>query len=388
MKKLSRNSLKNYSTVHKETQKNSLNYKISSQILLNRCSSVEIIHPFTANEESSIKDHQEPTFSHDSKIQRIEELEKKLRETEEKHKVDTENMQSYINLLRKKVQSGKGIGRDSLKKDRSLGYLSANKPKEPENRDSASNQIFSAKIQMLSLDKNKLELALLDAEKDMKRLYEEIKYQSEIITNYKDKNSSRYIEEIKERALELERQLEEEKKKGSEVRKAREETEDRARKQEQEILYLQEQVRFYEDSDIPKEVKKYQILKKSEQLLESAKIACKDLIHKFSKEINEKLNQLTLKTQKLENEENKINHLFKLLQHRVNTSGMANLAKITREFEITKKELEEAMRENYDLHETLEQMNYKSLQTQDKLVEENKKLKSLVRNLSDMKRLN
>lgn len=386
MKKLSRNSLYNYTTLHKETPKNSLNHKFSSQAL-NRCSSVEIVQPFTVNEES-IKDNQEPTFAYDSKLQRIEELEKKLRETEEKHKVDTENMQSYINLLRKKVQSSKTIANGSLKKDRSLGHLSTSKSKELETRDSASLQIFSTKIQMLSLDKNKLELALLDAEKDMKRLYEEIKYQSEIIANYKEKNSSQVIEEIKGRTLELERKVDEERKKGDKIRKANEEIEERARKQEQEILYLKEQVRFYEDSDIPKEVKKYQSLKKSEQLLESAKIACKDLIHKFSKEINEKLNQLTLKAQKLENEENKINHLFKLLQLRLNTSGMANLSKITKECEITKKELEEALRENYDLHETLEQMNFKSLQTQEKLIEENKKLKSLVRNLSDMKRLN
>lgn len=382
MERLQRKSLYHYSMQKKTTPKNSLNYNFTSQAL-NRCSSVEIVHPFAVTEES-LKNKPEILYTQDSKCTRIDELENKLREAEEKYKIDTENMQNYINLLRKKLQSGK----NSLKKEKSQGYLSTNKSRDTENRDSASFQIFSAKIQMLSLDKNRLELALLDAEKDMKRLYQEIKYQSEIIACYKEKNLGAEAEGMKKKIFELEMQADEREKAQDELKKAKEHAEGKARQQEQEILYLKEQIRFYEDSDIPKEVKKFQNQKKSEQLLESAKVECKEMIHKFSKEINDKLNHLTLKTQKLENEENKINHLFKLLQHRLNTSGISTLSKITKECEMTKKDLEEALRENYDLHETLEQLNAKSLETQERLTEENKKLKSIIRKLSDMKRLN
>lgn len=382
MERSQRKTLYHYSMQKKTTPKNSLSYNFASQTL-NRCSSVEIVHPFAVTEESR-KDKPENLYTQDSKYSRVEELEKKLREVEEKYKVDTENMQNYINLLRKKLQSDK----NSLKKEKSQGYLSTNKSRDADSRDSASFQIFSTKIQMLSLDKNRLELALLDAEKDMKRLYQEIKYQSEIIACYKEKGSGVEAEGMKQKIFELEMQADEREKRQEELRKGKERAEGRVKEQEQEILYLKEQIRFYEDSDIPKEVKKYQNQKKSEQLLESAKVECKEMIHKFSKEINDKLNHLTLKTQKLENEESKINHLFKLLQHRLSTSGISTLSKVTKECEMTKKELEEALRENYDLHETLEQLNAKSLETQERLTEENKKLKSIIRKLSDMKRLN
>lgn len=382
MERSQRKTLYHYSMQKKTTPKNSLNYNFASQTL-NRCSSVEIVHPFAVTEESR-KDKPENLYTQDSKYSRVEELEKKLREVEEKYKVDTENMQNYINLLRKKLQSDK----NSLKKEKSQGYLSTNKSRDADSRDSASFQIFSTKIQMLSLDKNRLELALLDAEKDMKRLYQEIKYQSEIIACYKEKGSGVEAEGMKQKIFELEMQADEREKRQEELRKGKERAEGRVKEQEQEILYLKEQIRFYEDSDIPKEVKKYQNQKKSEQLLESAKVECKEMIHKFSKEINDKLNHLTLKTQKLENEESKINHLFKLLQHRLSTSGISTLSKVTKECEMTKKELEEALRENYDLHETLEQLNAKSLEKQERLTEENKKLKSIIRKLSDMKRLN
>ena len=120
----------------------------------------------------------------------------------------------------------------------------------------------------------------------------------------------------------------------------------------------------------------------SEKLLEEAKALCKSQILAVAKEINDKMNFITLRTEQLENEEEKVNHLLKLLQNKLMTSGLPKLNKVLKELEITKQELEEAIRENYDLHETLEEINIKSLENQEVLEEENNRLKDIINSMS------
>ena len=117
----------------------------------------------------------------------------------------------------------------------------------------------------------------------------------------------------------------------------------------------------------------------SEKLLGEAKIQCKEKIKDIGKEINDKLSFITLRAEQLEEEEHKINHLLKLLQNRFASLNLSKYNKIAKENEITKQELEEALRENYDLHETLEEMNMKTLEKQDMLEQENKHLKEQIK---------
>jgi chromosome segregation ATPase len=336
--------------------------------------------------EESLKDSSPAVNPFDPKSQKIEELELKLIQTEAKYKLDTENLQNYINLLRKKLKTNK-LSFDSSVKRAGFTQSTSKAELDLKTEKSSSHHLYS-KLQALSNDKNRLELALSEAEKDLKRLYQEIKSQSEIIAGYKEKLSNSYVSSIEQKNKVLENQVKVEeiklKENEDENKKIREEMEGL----KQEIKYLQEKIMFYDDSDIPREVKKYENLRKGEKLLEIAKVECKEMIFKFSKEINEKYSEIVLRTQKLEFEEGKIHHLFKILQNKINTSGMANVTKLKKDLEIAKKELEEALRENYDLHETLEHINQVNAEKQEQLMIENEKLKNMIKVVQERRRHN
>jgi hypothetical protein len=120
-------------------------------------------------------------------------LEKRLKESEEKYELDINNMQEYINLLRKKINNNQNLTVDEQvkkEKEKTLIFYKALKAKEKECLEChKSNSInsFKNKIHLLMLDKNRLEESLYETENDMKRLYKEIKYQNEIIASYKEK---------------------------------------------------------------------------------------------------------------------------------------------------------------------------------------------------------
>ena len=125
--------------------------------------------------------------------EKILNLEKRLKESEEKYELDINNMQEYINLLRKKINNNQNLTVDEQvkkEKEKTLIFYKALKAKEKECLEChKSNSInsFKNKIHLLMLDKNRLEESLYETENDMKRLYKEIKYQNEIIASYKEK---------------------------------------------------------------------------------------------------------------------------------------------------------------------------------------------------------
>ena len=127
--------------------------------------------------------------------EKILNLEKRLKESEEKYELDINNMQEYINLLRKKINNNQNLTVDEQvkkEKEKTLIFYKALKAKEKECLEChKSNSInsFKNKIHLLMLDKNRLEESLYETENDMKRLYKEIKYQNEIIASYKEKTT-------------------------------------------------------------------------------------------------------------------------------------------------------------------------------------------------------
>lgn len=329
--------------------------------------------------------------------QTVSHLEQKLKETQEKYENDIENMQNYINLLRKKLDSSANPSplEDQLKKEKekSLAFYKALKAKEKECQDlhnTSTINNFQTKIQLLVLDKNRLETNLNEAEKDMKRLHEEIKCQSEIISNYKEKNSIDQSLIWKKKFENLSKDHEQAKKDILDHDHLKEIFESKIKDQAGEIAFLKEKLKIYENlkcatqkSDIPHNDKANNFTVdeylSTEKLLEGAKTECKIIIHTAAKEINDKFSLITLKAEQLENEENRINHMLKLLQTRIASSNFAKCNKLAKELEIAKQELEEALRENYDLHETLEDLNTKSLEKQETLTQENIKLREFIK---------
>ncbi|OMJ76968.1 hypothetical protein SteCoe_23554 [Stentor coeruleus] len=329
--------------------------------------------------------------------QTISQLEQKLKDTQEKYENDIENMQNYINLLRKKLDSSGNPSsfEDQLKKEKekSLAFYKALKAKEKECQDlhnTSTISNFQNKIQLLTLDKNRLETNLNEAEKDMKRLHEEIKCQSEIISNYKEKISQDQSLIWKKKFENLSKDHEQVKKDISDHDHLKEILESKIKDQAGEIAFLNEKIKIYENLQSTQQkndirhndkVNSFTIDEYSsiEKLLEVAKTECKIIIHAVAKEINDKFSLITLKAEQLENEENRINHMLKLLQNRISSSNFAKCNKLAKELEIAKQDLEEALRENYDLHETLEDLNTKSLEQRETLAQENIKLKEFIK---------
>ena len=359
MEKLSRKNNFFSSTASKTASRNSLSSKINS-LQMNRCSSVEEIE----TQGFSLEQYNERPLNLFESPGKTQDLEAKLRKLEQKYLIDTENLQNYVNLLRRKLKNSRSSQDLSFKPEKSVYN----------------------KLQALASEKNRLEQSLNEAQQDMKRLYQEIKVQSQVISEYKEKFSNTHPENSDKTCKVLENQV-----KVQDLRVKELEEENFKLKQElqgykDEVLFLNEQIRFYEDSDIPKEVKKYQNLKKNENLLNNAKVECKEMIHEFVKDLNEKYSDLFLKTQNVESEQGKIHHLFKLIQTKFSNSSMPNGAKVKRELELTKKELEEALRENYDLHETLEHFNLKNNEKYEMVLAENARLKQIIKGAGDRRK--
>ena len=359
MEKLSRKNHFFSSTASKASSRNSLASKISS-LQMNRCSSVEEITMQGFGPEHC---HEQPRSLFESPG-KAQELEIKLHNLEKKYLIDTENLQNYVNLLRSKLKSNRSSQDLSFKPEKSVYN----------------------KLQGLASEKNRLEQSLNEAQQDMKRLYQEIKVQSQVISEYKEKFSNNHLEDLEKSCKVLENQAKVQDLRVKELEEENLKLNQELRSYKDEVLFLNEQIRFYEDSDIPKEVKKYQSLKKTEAMLSSAKAECKEMIHKFVKDLNEKYSDLFLKTQTIESEQGKIHHLFKLIQTKVSNSSVPNGLKVKRELDLTKKELEEALRENYDLHETLEHFNLKNNEKYEEVLAENARLKQLIKGVSDRRK--
>lgn len=372
---------------HKKTHLPYSNFMIQSKT---RCLSAEMI----INNEAQTKPQKETNSVKESYVETISELEKQLSIEKERYNTDMTNMQDYINLLRKKLynnQKSPCIDEQvKREKEKALIFYKALRAKEKEcleshNFSSLSN--WQTKINILILDKNRLEHSLSEAEKDMKRLYQEIKYQSEIINSYKEKNVEKINEDWKAQYEELLSQLESSKSINKELENQNKKLESIVKEQTIKAVFLTEKINIYEEMQYnpPKETNATHSRKisiedyiQNQKSIEEAKIQCKNEIIKVAKEINDKFNVITLRTEQLENEEIRINHLLKLLQERFVASGLPKVKKIMKELEITKQELEDSIRENYDLHETLEEINSKSLETQEKLELEISKLKEII----------
>ncbi|OMJ77227.1 hypothetical protein SteCoe_23221 [Stentor coeruleus] len=321
-------------------------------------------------------------------------MEQKLKETKEKYEFDIENMQNYINLLRKKLSNNKSAGRspdEQLKKEKekALVFYKALKAKERECSElhkTSSINTFQTKIQLLMLEKEKLETKLFEAENELKKLNKEIKYKNETISSYKAKVSQAESDNWKTKYDDLFNTYIELQNDFNEISSDKSKLEQTLKDQSKKIEFLLEKIKLYESLQFSpkKQVKGSQQKFKpssideylnTEKLLESAKSECKIQIHTVAKDINEKFSQITLKAEQLENEETRLVHLLKLIKDKMISSGLPNFNKISKELDIAKQELEEALRENYDLHETLEDLNTKSLEKQEKLMQENSRLK-------------
>lgn len=336
----------------------------------------------------------EPAPSQDCEGNSVALMEQKLKETKEKYEFDIENMQNYINLLRKKLSNNKSAGMspdEQLKKEKekALVFYKALKAKERECSElhkTSSINTFQTKVQLLMLEKEKLETSLFEAEDELKKLHQEIKYKNEAISSYKTQISQAESDHWKTKHDDLFKSYTQLQKDFNESISDKGKLEQTLKDQSKKIEFLLEKIKLYESLQFsPKKHGKtpQQKLKPSsiddylntEKLLESAKSECKTQIHTVAKDINEKFNQITLKAEQLENEEARLVHLLKLIKDRMITSGLPNFNKISKELDIAKQELEEALRENYDLHETLEDLNTKSLEKQEKLMQENLRLK-------------
>ena len=205
-------------------------------------SSSEVQSLETKNEEI-VNNAESPEGIDETDAQKIIFLEKELQETQEKYSSDMKNMQDYINLLRKRVtsnQSGTFCNEEEIRKEKekTLVFYKALKAKERECSEMhihSSNSSLHKKIQLLLLDKNKLENALHEAEKDMKRLYQEIKYQNEIIASYKDKISSDQVIILTKRCEGLEKNIENEKEASFLLQKENKKSEETIKEQAKKI---------------------------------------------------------------------------------------------------------------------------------------------------------